>query len=158
MGSVTISSLLRMLYSRAGSYPARQPMLYAEDFLAQHAAGRLPAPPRPGPRVRGDRATHGAGRFAVDPRARDRLLAAGLARAEPARHPGHPGRDVDKPWRDLPRKDRDWILYTDETPTVPVYAGFTPKETKAALRSKMEPSYMGTFTGRATMCSTLSPP
>jgi len=27
-----------------------------------------------------------------------------------------------------------------------VYAGFTPKETRAALRSKMEPSYMGTFT------------
>jgi excinuclease ABC subunit A len=56
------------------------------------------------------------------------------------------GYDVDKPWRELPKKDRDWILYTDESPTVPVYAGFTPKETRAALRSKMEPSYMGTFT------------
>ncbi len=57
------------------------------------------------------------------------------------------GYDVDKPWKQLPKKDRDWILYTDETPTVPVYAGFTPKETKAALRSKMESSYQGTFTG-----------
>ena len=54
---------------------------------------------------------------------------------------------MDTPWRDLPKKDRDWILYTDEQPTAPVYAGFTPRETRAALRSKMEPSYQGTFTG-----------
>jgi len=29
---------------------------------------------------------------------------------------------------------------------VPVYAGFTPAETRRALRQKIEPSYMGTFT------------
>ena len=40
------------------------------------------------------------------------------------------GYDVDTPWRDLPKKDRDWILFTDEQPTVPVYAGFTPAETR----------------------------
>jgi excinuclease ABC subunit A len=28
----TLSSLVRMLYSRAGRYPPHQPMLYAEDF------------------------------------------------------------------------------------------------------------------------------
>ncbi|OMH34474.1 hypothetical protein BGP79_05120 [Tersicoccus sp. Bi-70] len=28
----TLGSLVRMLYSRAGSYPPGQPMLYAEDF------------------------------------------------------------------------------------------------------------------------------
>src|SRR5450631_2960100 len=33
VGSVTtLSSFVRILYSRAGSYPAGQPMLYAEDF------------------------------------------------------------------------------------------------------------------------------
>lgn len=33
VGSVTtISSLVRMLYSRVGEYPRHQPMLYAEDF------------------------------------------------------------------------------------------------------------------------------
>jgi excinuclease ABC subunit A len=33
VGSVTtLSSLLRMLYSRAGHYPPQQPMLFAEDF------------------------------------------------------------------------------------------------------------------------------
>jgi excinuclease ABC subunit A len=57
------------------------------------------------------------------------------------------GYDVDRPWKNLPKKDRDWILFTEETPTVPVYAGFTPAETRAALRRKEEPSYMGTFTG-----------
>ena len=57
------------------------------------------------------------------------------------------GYDVDSPWRDLPSKDRDWILFTDEQPTVPVYAGYTPAETRRALRRKEEPSYMGTFTG-----------
>jgi len=57
------------------------------------------------------------------------------------------GFDVDKPWRDLPKKDRDWILFTDETPTAPVYAGMTPQETRAALKRHAEPSYQGTFTG-----------
>ena len=49
------------------------------------------------------------------------------------------GYDVDRPWKDLPKKDRDWILFTEETPTVPVYAGFTPAETRTALKRKMEP-------------------
>ena len=49
------------------------------------------------------------------------------------------GYDVDTPWRDLPKKDRDWMLFTDEQPTVPVYAGFTPAETRRALKRKDEP-------------------
>jgi excinuclease ABC subunit A len=57
------------------------------------------------------------------------------------------GHDVDVPWRKLPKKTRDWILFTKEQPTVPVYAGFTPAETRRAVKQKMEPSYMGTFTG-----------
>ncbi len=40
---------------------------------------------------------------------------------------------MDTPWRDLPKKHRDWILFTEETPTVPVYAGFT--HSKPATRS-----------------------
>ncbi|HEY5801625.1 MAG TPA: excinuclease ABC subunit UvrA, partial [Burkholderiaceae bacterium] len=57
------------------------------------------------------------------------------------------GYDVDTPWRDLPKKDRDWILFTDEQPTVPVYSGFDAAEVRAALKRKMAPSYQGTFTG-----------
>src|ERR1700761_4283276 len=57
------------------------------------------------------------------------------------------GYDVDTPWRKLPKKDRDWILFTEEQPTVPVYAGYDAAEVKRALRRKEEPSYQGTFTG-----------
>jgi excinuclease ABC subunit A len=57
------------------------------------------------------------------------------------------GYDVDIPWRQMSKKDRDWILFTDEHPTVPVYAGYTPAEVRRALKRKEEPSYMGTFTG-----------
>jgi excinuclease ABC subunit A len=39
------------------------------------------------------------------------------------------GIDIDVPWRDLPKKTRDWILFTEEQPRVPVYAGFDLKET-----------------------------
>jgi excinuclease ABC subunit A len=56
------------------------------------------------------------------------------------------GYDVDRPWRDLPKKDRQWILFTDEQPVVPVYAGYDPAETRRALKRKQEPSYNGTFT------------
>ena len=48
------------------------------------------------------------------------------------------GYDVDTPWRDLPKKDRDWILFTEDTPTVPVYAGLTPEDTRIALKKKLE--------------------
>ena len=30
------------------------------------------------------------------------------------------GYDVDVPWKDLPKKDRDWILFTEEQPVVEV--------------------------------------
>ncbi|MEJ6021038.1 excinuclease ABC subunit UvrA [Ramlibacter sp. PS4R-6] len=148
VGSVTtISSHLRMLYSRAGSYPAKQPMLYAEDFSPNTPQGACPR-------------CHGLGRIydvtekgmVPDPSLtiRERAIAAW----PPAWHGQNLrdilvtlGYDVDTPWKDLPKKDREWILFTDETPTVPVYPGFTPRETRAALRHKTEPAYMGTFTG-----------
>ncbi|MDQ1061205.1 excinuclease ABC subunit A [Stenotrophomonas sp. SORGH_AS282] len=148
VGSVTtLSSLLRMLYSRAGTYPARQPMLYAEDFSPNTPQGACPN-------------CHGLGHvyevteqsMVPDPSLtiRERAIAAW----PPAWHGQNQrdilvtlGYDVDIPWRDLPKKQRDWILFTDEQPVAPVYAGFTPAETRAALRRKEEPSYMGTFSG-----------
>jgi excinuclease ABC subunit A len=148
VGSLTtLSSLVRMLYSRAGSYPPRQPMLYAEDFSPNTPQGACPN-------------CHGLGRvYEVTERSmvpddtltiRERAIAAW----PPAWHGQNLrdilvslGHDVDTPWRDLPKKTRDWILFTDEQPTVPVYPGFTPVETRTALRRKTEPAYMGTFTG-----------
>lgn len=148
VGSVTtLSSLVRMLYSRAGDYPPKQPMLYAEDFSPNTAQGACPE-------------CHGLGHvYAVteasmvpDPSLSIREKA--IAAWPPAWHGQNLrdilvtlGYDVDVPWRDLPKKDRDWILFTDEQPVVPVYPGFTPKETRAAVRRKEEPAYMGTFMG-----------
>src|SRR4051794_27265915 len=43
VGSVTtLSSLLRMLYSRAGHYPSGQPLLYAESFSPNTPEGACP--------------------------------------------------------------------------------------------------------------------
>ncbi|QXI31185.1 excinuclease ABC subunit UvrA [Pseudomonas vanderleydeniana] len=148
VGSVTtLSSLVRMMYSRAGTYPAEQPMLYAEDFSPNTPQGAC-------------QACHGLGHvyevteatMVPDPSLsiRERAIAAW----PPAWHGQNLrdilvtlGYDVDCPWKDLPKKDRDWILFTEETPTAPVYAGLTPAETREALKRKLEPSYMGTFTG-----------
>jgi excinuclease ABC subunit A len=148
VGSVSqFSSLVRMLYSRAGTYPAHQPMLYAEDFSPNTPQGACPH-------------CHGLGRvyevteqtMVPDPSLSIRERA--IASWPPAWHGQNLrdilvtlGVDVDRPWRDLPKKDRDWILFTEEQPTVPVYAGFTPAETKAALKAKTEPSYQGTYMG-----------
>ena len=147
VGSVTtLSSLVRMMYSRAGDYPAKQPMLYAEDFSPNTAQGACPE-------------CHGLGHvYAVteasmvpDPSLSIREKA--IAAWPPAWHGQNLrdilvtlGYDVDVPWKDLPKKDRQWILFTEEQPTVPVYAGYTPAETRRALKRKEEPSYMGTFT------------
>jgi excinuclease ABC subunit A len=148
VGSVTtLSNLLRMLYSRAGDYPRGQSLLYAESFSPNTAEGACPK-------------CHGLGRVyeateqsMVPDRSltiRERAVA-----AWPTAWHGQNlrdilttlGYDVDRPWRDLPRKDRDWILFTDEQPTVPVYAGYDAAEVKRALKRKEEPSYQGTFTG-----------
>ncbi|MGD0503084.1 MAG: excinuclease ABC subunit UvrA [Steroidobacteraceae bacterium] len=148
VGSVTtLSNLLRMLYSRAGVYPRGRSMLYAEDFSANTAQGACPT-------------CHGLG-FIYDVTERAMVPDDSLSireRAVAAWPPAWHGQnlrdilvtlgyDVDKPWRELPKKDRDWILFTEEQPTVPVYAGYTPAETRRALRRKEEPSYQGTFTG-----------
>ncbi|SHG49651.1 excinuclease ABC subunit UvrA [Massilia sp. CF038] len=148
VGSVsTLSNSLRMLYSRAGDYPARQPLLYAESFSPNTPDGACAV-------------CHGLGRvYEVTEQSmvpddsltiRERAVA-----AWPTAWHGQNlrdilvtlGYDVDTPWRDLPKKVRNWILFTDEQPTVPVYAGFTPAEVRAALKRKEQPSYQGTFTG-----------
>lgn len=148
VGSVTtLSSLIRMLYSRAGSYPPGQPMLYAEDFSPNLPQGACPQ-------------CHGLGRvyevtealMVPDPSLTIRQRAVA---AWPLAWQGQNlrdilvtlGYDVDIPWRELPKKQRDWILFTEDTPTVPVYAGLTPEQTRDALKRKLEPSYQGTFSG-----------
>ncbi len=147
VGSVTtLSNLLRMLYSRAGDYPKGQPIIYAEGFSPNTPEGACPQ-------------CHGLGRvYEATERSmvpddsltiRERAIA-----AWPTAWGGQNqrdilvsmGYDVDKPWRELPQKERDWILFTDEQPVVPVYPGYSPAETRRALQRKEPPNYMGTFT------------
>ena len=49
------------------------------------------------------------------------------------------GFDVDLPWRELSRKERDWLLFTDDQPVVPVYPGYSPAEVKRALKRREPP-------------------
>jgi excinuclease ABC subunit A len=147
VGSLTtLNNVLRLLYSRAGDYPPGQGVIYAEGFSPNTPEGACPE-------------CHGLGRvFAVteesmvpDPSLtiRERAVA-----AWPTAWAGQNqrdilvtlGYDVDTPWRDLPREARDWILFTDEQPQVPVYPGLTPEETRRAVKRRAEPSYLGTFT------------
>jgi excinuclease ABC subunit A len=147
VGSVTtISNLLRMLYSRAGDYPRHQTILYAESFSPNTPEGACPR-------------CHGLGSI-YDVTEQSMVLDDTLTIREraiaawPTAWHGQNlrdilitlGYDVDTPWKELPKKDRDWILFTDEQPVVPVYAGFTYKEVKRAIKDKLSPSYKGTFT------------
>ncbi|MVN89397.1 ATP-binding cassette domain-containing protein [Deinococcus sp. HMF7620] len=146
VGSVTtLSNLLRMLYSRAGDYPPGQAIVYADGFSPNTPDGACPE-------------CHGLGRvytvteasMVPDPSLtiRERAVA-----AWPTAWGGQNQRDilvslgidVDQPWKDLPQDTRDWILFSEEQPVVPVYPGFTPEETRRAVKRKLEPGYMGTF-------------
>ncbi|MDB5257533.1 MAG: excinuclease subunit [Chitinophagaceae bacterium] len=148
VGSITtLSNLLRMLYSRAGDYPKKQSILYAESFSTNTPEGACPR-------------CHGLGKiYEVTEKSmvpddslsiREKAIA-----AWPSAWQGQNqrdilttmGYDIDIPWKEIPKKDRDWILFTEEQPVVPVYAGFSRKEVKQAMKAKMEPSYMGTFIG-----------
>ena len=146
VGSVTtISNGLRMLYSRAGEYPSGQQILYADAFSPNTPEGACPR-------------CHGIGRvFDVTEKLlvpddtktiRERAIAAwppawgGQNLRDILVSLGH---DIDTPWKDLPKESRDWILFTDETPVEPVYAGFNPDETRIARARNLTPSYMGTF-------------
>ncbi|TLP80118.1 excinuclease ABC subunit UvrA [Maribacter sp. ACAM166] len=148
VGSVTtLSNLLRMLYSRAGDYPPNQPLLYADSFSTNTPEGICPE-------------CHGLGRvYQVTEKSmvlHDTLtIREGAIDSWPKAWQGKNlrdilvtlGYDVDVPWKDIPQKDRDWILFTDEKPKVPVYRNLDQEEVQRAIKNKREPSYMGTYTG-----------
>ena len=146
VGSVTtISNSLRMLYSRAGQYPKGQARLDSDAFSPNTPAGACPR-------------CHGLGRIyevterSMVPDDRLTIRERAIAAWPPAWHGQNLrdilvtlGFDIDKPWRKLSKKDRDWLLFTDEQPVAPVYAGFDADEVRYALKHKTTPSYMGTF-------------
>jgi excinuclease ABC subunit A len=147
VGSVTtLSNLLRMLYSRAGDYPRGQPILYAESFSPNTPEGACPT-------------CHGLGRVYDATEAsmvRDASLSIrqGAVSAWPPAWQGQNQRDIvtalgidiDTPFRDLPRKDRDWVLFTDDQPQVPVYPHRPLAEVRRLQQRKAPHDYLGTFT------------
>ena len=142
----TISNGLRMLYSRAGDYPVGQEMLYADAFSPNTPEGACPT-------------CSGIGRvFEVTealmvPDATKTIRERAIA-SWPTAWQGQNlsrilttlGHDIDIPWSQLPKKTRDWILYTDETPTVPVYPEYNIEQTQEAIAKGEKPNYQGTFT------------
>jgi excinuclease ABC subunit A len=129
VGTVTtLSNSLRMLFSRAGSYAAGASPLDSDAFSPNTAAGACPE-------------CHGLGvahtvteaSMVPDP---SLSIREGAIAAWPTAWQGknlrdiltHLGYNVDAPWRDLPRKDRDWILFTDEQPVVEI----TPQRDRVA--------------------------
>ncbi|WP_405386491.1 excinuclease ABC subunit UvrA [Streptomyces sp. NBC_01102] len=122
VGTVTtLSNSLRMLFSRAGDYPAGAEPLDSDAFSPNTAAGACPE-------------CHGLGRIH---RTTEELLVPdpslsirdGAIAAWPGAWQGKNlrdvldalGYDVDRPWRELDRRDREWILFTDEQPVVTVH-------------------------------------
>lgn len=148
VGSVTtLSNLLRMLYSRAGDYPDGQGIIYAESFSPNTPEGACTK-------------CHGLGRvYEITEKTMvpdDTLTIREKAIASwPSAWQGQNqrdilttmGYDIDVPWKDLPKKDRDWILFTEEQPVVPVYSGYSHDEIQGFIKNKRQPDYMGTFTG-----------
>ncbi|WP_371525838.1 excinuclease ABC subunit UvrA [Streptomyces sp. NBC_01283] len=122
VGTVTnLSNSLRMLFSRAGTYPEGAERLDSDAFSPNTAAGACP-------RCHGLGRVHGTTEELLVP---DPTLSVreGAIAAWPGAWQGKNlrdvldalGYDVDRPWRELPQTDRDWILFTDEQPVVTVH-------------------------------------
>jgi excinuclease ABC subunit A len=117
----TLSNLVRMLYSRAGTYPLGAPSLEAEAFSPSTATGACAE-------CEGLGTTVTVTEELVVPDA-TLTIREGAVAAWPKAWQGVNLRDilttlgynVDKPWSKLSRKQRTWILFTDEQPVVLVH-------------------------------------
>ncbi|MGW6963117.1 ATP-binding cassette domain-containing protein [Streptomyces zaomyceticus] len=122
VGTVTtLSNSLRMLFSRAGRYPAGAERLDSDAFSPNTAAGACPS-------CQGLGRIHETNEELLVPDA-DLSIRQGAIAAWPGAWQGKNlrdildalGYDVDRPWRELDAKDREWILFTDEQPVVTVH-------------------------------------
>jgi excinuclease ABC subunit A len=131
----TMSNLLRMLYSRVGTYPPGAPRLEAESFSPNTAVGSCL-------RCHGLGVVHDVTEALLVPDGSLSIRQGAIA-AWPGAWQGANlrsivsglGIDVDKPWRKLKKKTRDWLLYTDEQPSVLI----KPE------RNRVDYGYHGTF-------------
>ena len=123
VGTLTaLSNSLRMLFSRAGDYPAGAGRLDSDAFSSNTPAGACP-------HCSGLGRVHEVTEASLVPdpslSIRDRAIAAwpGAWQGKNYRDIlATLGYDIDRPWRELPQADRDWILFTDAQPVVTVHA------------------------------------
>lgn len=118
----TLSNSLRMLFSRAGTYPKSAKRLDSDAFSPNTPEGACSA-------CHGIGVIHNVSEQSLVP---DPSLSIrdGAVAAWPGAWQGKNyrdilsvlGYDVDKPWSELAQKDRDWILFTEEKPVVTVHA------------------------------------
>lgn len=116
----TASNVLRMLFSRAGTYPVNAPRLDSDAFSARTAAGACPNCQGLG--IEYEVTEHS---LVPDPTLSIRN---GAVAAWPGAWQGKNqrdilkvlGHDIDAPWQDLDQSLREWILFTDEQPVVVV--------------------------------------
>lgn len=138
VGTITsISNVLRMLFSRAGQYPsADASRLDSDSFSPNTVAGACPT-------------CHGLGMARTT---NESLLvpddSLSIREGAVAVWPGawlsknyreilvELGYNIDRPWRDLSRKDRDWILFTDEEPTLIVHPVREPDKSPATYKGQ----------------------
>ncbi|WP_158253861.1 excinuclease ABC subunit UvrA [Cryobacterium sp. N22] len=130
VGTVTtLSNSMRMLYSRAGTYPAGSDLrLDSDAFSPNTATGACPE-------CHGLGISHTVTEPLLVPDAslsiRDGAIAAwpGAWQGKNLRDiTGVLGHDIDVPWSQLSRESRDWLLYTEEQPVVEV----TPQRDRVA--------------------------
>ncbi|WP_217375943.1 excinuclease ABC subunit UvrA [Paenarthrobacter ureafaciens] len=129
VGTVTtLSNSVRMLFSRAGSYPEGSGQLDSDAFSPNTAAGACPE-------CHGLGVAHTVSEASLVPdpslSIRDGAIAAwpGAWQGKNLRDIlAHLGYDIETPWRKLPKKHRDWILFTEEQPVVEV----TPQRDRVA--------------------------
>lgn len=127
VGTVSnLSNTIRLLYSRCGQYPAgvrerHGGRLDSDSFSPNTTAGMCPE-------CQGTGVVHEPTEESMVP---DPSLSIdeGAIAAWPGAWLGKNFHDIvaelgfpmDIPWRDIPRADRDWILYTDERPVVTIH-------------------------------------
>ncbi|SJM55730.1 ATP-binding cassette domain-containing protein [Gulosibacter sp. 10] len=116
-----VADLLRVLFSRIGEYPPGQGHLLASAFSPNTVEGACPACAAKGSIHEID-----VDASVPDPRLsiREGAIAAwpgGWVGLNFRRVAEVLGVDIDAPWQDLPRSTRDWLLTTEETPTVTVH-------------------------------------
>ncbi|MCW5824284.1 MAG: excinuclease ABC subunit UvrA [Cyanobacteria bacterium TGS_CYA1] len=118
----TISNGLRMLFSRAGKYPEEMDHVDSDYFSYNTQIGMCP-------KCLGLGQTHDITEESLVPN-QELSIREGAIAAWPGAWQGKNlrdildvlGYDVNKPWKKLSRKDREWILFTEEKPVVTVHA------------------------------------